>query len=317
MPRETVRHPIAPAFAFAVSLMLLSGAVPARRASAALPGAEPAAVKLDPARLAEVGDAARRAVEQGKVPGAVVLVGRAGKVAYDAAFGRRAVEPSSEPMTRDTIFDLASLTKPVATATAVMILVERGKVGLADPIARHLPELDNHGKGQITVEQLLRHRSGLIADNPIGDYADGPAKAWERLANLDLKGKPGAGFLYSDVNFLILGKLVERVSGQKLDAFVAEHVIRPLGVSDTGYRPLATPPEALPPASRIAPTESDEDGTMLRGVVHDPRARRWGAWPGTRACSARPTTWRSSRRWSSTRAGRPGGGSSPRGRSAR
>src|SRR6185312_14966015 len=99
--------------------------------------------------------------------------------------------PAHEPMTRDTVFDLASLTKPVATATSVMLLVERKRLRLDDTLGRLLPEFDNHGKGAITVEQLLRHRTGLIADNPLADYADGPARAWERLANLDLKAKPG------------------------------------------------------------------------------------------------------------------------------
>ncbi len=114
-----------------------------------------------------------------KVPGAVVLVGRHGKVAYARAFGQRAIEPRPEPMTRDTVFDMASLTKPMATATSVMILIEQGKLRLDDTLGQLLPEFDNHGKGAITVEQLLRHRSGLIADNPLADYADGPADGLE------------------------------------------------------------------------------------------------------------------------------------------
>jgi uncharacterized protein YbbC (DUF1343 family)/CubicO group peptidase (beta-lactamase class C family) len=237
-----------------------------------LPDARPEALGLDLERLSRIDAAVEHAIEAKQVPGAVVLVGRNGKIAYAKAYGRRAVEPSEEPMTRETIFDLASLTKPVATATSVMILVERGKIALADPIAKHLPEFDQEGKGAITVEQLLRHRSGLIADNPIADYADGPEKAWERLAALQPVAPAGERFVYSDVNFLILGRLVERVSGQSLDAFARSNVFEPLGLRDTRFQPAADDP-------RIAPTEKDE-GKMLRGVVHDPRARALGGVAG-------------------------------------
>jgi uncharacterized protein YbbC (DUF1343 family)/CubicO group peptidase (beta-lactamase class C family) len=243
-------------------------------AGAGLPEAEPGRVGLDPERLARIDAAVERATAARQVPGAVVLVGRHGKVAYAKAFGRRAVEPEAEPMTRDTVFDLASLTKPVATATSVMILVERGKVRLDDPVTRHLPEFDNHGKGAVTVEQLLRHRAGLVADNPLSDYADGPEKAWERLANIGLVARPGERFVYSDVSFLVLGRLVERVSGQSLDAFARENIFEPLHMTDTGFRPGGTGPTA-----RVAPTEK-ADGRMLRGTVHDPRARALGGVAG-------------------------------------
>ena len=102
-------------------------------------------------------------------------------------------------MTRDTAFDMASLTKPVATATSIMILIEEGKLRLTDRLGRLLPEFDNHGKGAITLDQLLRHRAGLIPDDPISDYKDGPETAWKRLADLDLVGPPGERFRYSDV----------------------------------------------------------------------------------------------------------------------
>ena len=147
-----------------------------------------------------------RAIELKEVPGAVVLVGRRGAIAYARAAGRRVLQPQSEPMTRDTIFDLASLTKPVATATAVMILVEEGRLRLADRVVRFLPELDNHGKGAITIEHLLRHRAGLIPDNPLADYEQGPEAAWKRISELELVARPGERFRYSDVGFLILGQ---------------------------------------------------------------------------------------------------------------
>ena len=112
-------------------------------------------------------------------------------------------------MTRDTVFDMASLTKPIATATSVMILVEEGKVRLGDRLVRSLPEFDNHGKGPITIDHLLRHRAGFIPDNPLADYSNGPETAWKRIAELELTSRPGERFSYSDVGFLVLGKLVE------------------------------------------------------------------------------------------------------------
>jgi uncharacterized protein YbbC (DUF1343 family) len=246
-------------------------ALATRGTSAALPEGRPEASGMDASRLARIDEAVGRAIGAKRIPGAVVLVGRSGKVVFARAYGKRAIEPAEEGMTRDTIFDMASLTKPVATATSVLILVEGGKVRLDDPIRKHLPELDANGKGGITVEQLLRHRSGLVADNPIEDYKDGPDRAWERIAALDPVAKAGDRFVYSDVNYIILGKLVERVSGRPLDEFATEHIVKPLGMTDSGFRPSKT--------DRIAPTEK-ADGAILRGVVHDPRARALGGVAG-------------------------------------
>ncbi len=228
-----------------------------------LPPARPAEVGLDPSRLAAIDDAIAGAVERREVPGAVVLVGRRGRIAHARAIGRRSTGPTDEAMTRETIFDLASLTKPVATAAAILILRDRGQIRLDDPVARHWPEFAANGKAAITVEQLLRHRSGLIADNPLADYADGEDRAWERVAALGLTVPPGSKFVYSDVNYLVLGKLVERIAGQPLDGFARAAVFEPMGVGAT-FNPA--------PSDRIAPTER-EGGAMLRGTVHDPRAR--------------------------------------------
>lgn len=246
----------------------------ASTARAELPGLDPAQAGFDPARLARLDGALDRAVGSGQVPGAVLLVGRQGKLVYARAVGQRALVPDAEPMTRDTVFDLASLTKPVATATAAMLLIERGQLRLDERLGAVLPEFDNHGKGAITVEQLLRHRSGLIADNPLADYTDGPEAAWRNLANLGLVGEPGSRLVYSDVNYLILGRIVEVRSGQPLADFVGSQIIGPLGLTSTGYRP--SDPARI---ARIAPTEPDGD-RMLRGVVHDPRARALGGVAG-------------------------------------
>lgn len=240
-----------------------------------LPEASPEELGFDASKLAEVGEAISAAVGEGKVPGAVVIVGRRGKIALAEAIGRRAVEPEAEPMTRDTVFDMASLTKPVATATSVMVLWERGLIDLDEPITTYLPEFDNNGKGEITVEMLLRHRAGLIPDNPIGDYEHGVDEAWRRIAEIDLVAEPGEGFRYSDVSFLILGRLVERVSGLPLDEFARENVFNPIGMADATFRPL----DRGIPADRIAPTEA-VDGEMARGEVHDPRSRALGGVAG-------------------------------------
>jgi len=252
-------------------------------APATLPEAPPASLGFDGERLKRIDAAIDRAISEGKVPGAVVLVGRRGRIAYVRAAGRRTTEPTSEPMTRDTIFDLASLTKPIATATSVMILIDEGRLGPADRIARLLPELDNHGKGAITIEQLLRHRAGFVPDNPLNDYQQGADQAWKRIAELDLVSHPGEQFRYSDVGFLVLGRLVERRSGQRLDAFGREKIFDPLGMTDTHFRPIESNGHtaAKVPVDRIAPTERDKPGgELLRGIVHDPRARALGGVAG-------------------------------------
>ena len=243
--------------------------------SARLPEASPESLGFQAEALAEVRSAVAQAVDEGAIPGAVVIVGRNGQIALAEAIGQRAVEPEPESMTRDTVFDMASLTKPVATATAIMVLWEKGLIDLDEPITTYLPELANHGKEAITVEMLLRHRAGLIPDNPIRDYQQGVEQAWNRINEIDLVDTPGEQFRYTDVGFLILGRLVERVSGMTLDAFVQEHVFVPLGMVDSTFLPT----DRGIPVDRIAPTEKEE-GEIIRGIVHDPRARALGGVAG-------------------------------------
>jgi uncharacterized protein YbbC (DUF1343 family) len=176
-------------------------------------------------------------------------------------------------MTVDTVFDLASLTKPLATASSVMLLVEQGKLRPSDTVAQHLPAFAAKGKDKITVEQLLLHTSGLIADNPVADYQDGREKAVQRLCDLEPAAEPGAKFVYSDLNYITLGELVGRVSGKPLDEFAKENLFTPLGLTTMGFKP----PEAL--RDRIAPTEK-RDGKWLIGEVHDPRAALMGGVAG-------------------------------------
>ena len=264
-----MRFPIAPLLALGLGSPCFAG----------LPEAKPEAVGFDPSRLARVEDAIARAIGEKKVPGVVVVIGRRGKVVLARALGRRSVEPADEPMTRDTVFDMASLTKPVATATSVMVLLERGKFRLGDKVVAYLPELKGNGKDEITIEQLLRHRSGLVPDDPISDYAEGTEVAWRRIGGLKPEDPPGERFKYSDVGFLVLGRLVEKVSGQSLDEFARGAIFDPLGMVDAGFRPIGGLPDEPTPASRIAPTER-EGSRMLRGVVHDPRSRALGGVAG-------------------------------------
>jgi uncharacterized protein YbbC (DUF1343 family)/CubicO group peptidase (beta-lactamase class C family) len=245
----------------------------AEDAASRLPEAKPEAVGLDSARLARIDGAVADSIERHQLPGAVVLVVRDGKIAFRKAYGSRTLQPALTPMTVDTVFDMASLTKPIATATSIMVLLERGKIRLADKVIDHIPAFAPNGKDQITVEQLMLHTSGLIADNPLSDYNDGPEKAFERVFNLKPRTEPGSKFTYSDVNYIMLGKLVEVLSGEPLDTFSRKHVFEPLGLRDTGYKPG----QAL--AQRAAPTEQRE-GHWMQGEVHDPRSYKLGGVAG-------------------------------------
>ncbi len=213
------------------------------------------------------------AIREHKIPGAVLVVGHGGKVVYRKAYGARALEPRREAMTADTVFDLASLTKVVATTTCVMQLFEQGKVKLNDPVAGYLPGFAQNGKDDITVRQLLVHYSGLREDLDLSDK--GSANKWkgkETAYRMAFAEKPifpaGSRFLYSDINFITLGALVEKVSGEALDAYAMRNVFRPLGMTHTRY----LPPKAW--RAKTAPTEYDDNHVMLRGVVHDPTAER-------------------------------------------
>lgn len=272
------------------------------------------------------------AIAAHKLPGAVVVVGSDGQTVYDQAFGLRmlAGEPGpdgapapEEPMTDDTIFDLASLTKPLATATAVMQLYEQGKVQFDDAVQVYLPEFNpdyDPQRAQVTVRMLLTHTSGLVGELDLRDPwgLDGPdeAEGIRRALTKPLEAEPGASFRYSDVNFILLGLMIERITGQQEDVYVQQNVFEPLGMADTRYLPptKACGPQqtrgsaiALSPGPagtcavgewsaailpRVAPTARDEEGRadpganpdldfLLRGTVHDPTARRMGGVAGS------------------------------------
>lgn len=204
------------------------------------------------------------AIAEKKLPGGVLLVEHDGKVLVHRAYGNRALEPKREPMTKDTIFDAASLTKAVATAPSIWLLIERGKIGLDTPAKTYLPELQD---GEITIRHLLTHTSGLRPNVDLREewrgYDEGLRRAFAEVP----RNRPGAVFRYSDINYTLLGEIVRRVSGQSLDAFARANIFEPLGMKDTRFIPAKS--------NRIAPTENG-----LRGDVHDPTTRRMGGVAG-------------------------------------
>lgn len=225
----------------------------------------PGDVGLSSEKLSAIDDEVAQAIADEKLPGCVVCIGRRGKIALLKAYGNKRLEPETAPMTTDTLFDLASLTKPIATATSAMLLIEQGKLKLGEPVATYLPEFAQNGKETVTVEQLFIHTSGLIPDNALADYNDDRAKAIERICALKLQTLPGERFAYSDVGFIVLGELVQKLSGKNVHEFSREHIFEPLGMQETMYLPS----DEL--KQRAAPTEQREGKWML-GEVHDPRA---------------------------------------------
>jgi len=267
------------------ALILLSGLL--RPCSAAspqegLPEAAPETIGLMSGRLGQIDVAVESAIKSGEIPGAVVLVARKGKIGYFKAFGRRATNPQPEPMTLDTVFDMASLTKVMATTPSIMILVENGAIRLGDRVKRYLPEFIGHGKDAITVRQLLTHHSGLRPDFDLAVPWQGYSAAIEKLWEEKTEKEPGREFIYSDLNFIALAEIVKTVTGKRIDEFARERVYRPLGMTDTGFNP----PQAW--RQRVAPTESRSrtlaylngeetappSAEILRGEVHDPTAWR-------------------------------------------
>ena len=230
-------------------------------------------------RLAVLDPIVNKAIAGQEIPGAVLVVGHDGQVVYRKAYGSRALEPRREPMTLDTVFDCASLTKVVATTTAIMQLWEQGKFRMNDPVAKYLPEFGQNGKQDITIRELLVHYSGLAPDLDLTKKWEGKETAYRMAFEGAPERPPGAAFAYSDINFVVLGALVERISGEPLDEYAAKHIFGPLGMKETRFgSPHSREPRIAP--TRVAPTEEDENHRLLRGVVHDPTARRMGGVAG-------------------------------------
>lgn len=230
-----------------------------------IPSRTPASIGMDAERLNAIDDIVREGLEQEKMPGCVVLIGRRQGIAFRRAYGFRQLLPQKIEMTTETVFDLASLTKPIATATSVMLLAQQGKLDLNASVASYLPEFAQNGKDGITIQHLLTHTGGLIADNSISDYANGPDEAFLRIYALKPTAAPGESFAYSDVGFIVLGQIVKLVSGLDVHEFSQKHLFQPLNMTETGY----LPGDEL--KARAAVTEQ-RDGQWMRGEVHDPRA---------------------------------------------
>lgn len=310
---------------------LATGAQPTK-APAAVPTPVPTLAAVVPTGdFTPVSKLVNDSIAAHRLPGAVVQVGHGGNVVFRQAYGSRKLdgEPGldgvpapAEPMTEDTIFDLASLSKSIATTTAFMQLYEQGKVEFDDPVQKYLPDFNptnDPRRAQVTVRMLLTHTSGIAGDlsldGPWGlDKAD-TAEGIHRALGAWVVYGPGELFHYSDINFILVGTIIERITGQPLDRYVQDNVFAPLGLSETHYLPAAKacgPHQirgtavALDPSAakvtdcpegtwstdllpRIAPTALDEDtpglnpdyGHPLRGTVHDPTARRMGGVAGS------------------------------------
>ncbi len=241
-------------------------ATSAERASAA-------SVEVDDPRFAPIAAVAQEEIETGHLPGAVVLVGHQGRVVYRQAFGQRCLEPRPQAMTVDTIFDIASLTKVVATTTAIMQLSDQGLLRIDDPVVKYWPEFGQNGKDVITLRQLLTHTSGLREDiNPRARWSNYPG-ALEAIAMDRPLHPPATEFRYSDVNFIILSEVVHRVSGQYLDAYCTKKIFKPLGMRHTSFNPPKSWRDRIAPCNVL-------NGHLRWGQVQDPIAYRLGGVAG-------------------------------------
>ena len=227
---------------------------------------------FDPALLRQIDARIEEAIAGHKIPGGVYHLEQDGRI-YEKVYGDRALVPNVEAMTVDTIFDAASITKVVATTPAIWLLIQRGKIGIDDPVQKFIPEFPH---AAMTIRQLLTHTSGLRPDLDLKDPWSGYDTAMQLIDKEVPVNTPGDVFRYSDINFELLGEIVRRVSGEPLDVFTKKEIFEPLGMRDTGFRRAASAEQDVP---RIAPTEF-ADNIMLRGVVHDPTARRMGGVAG-------------------------------------
>lgn len=243
---------------------------------------------LHPEYLNQIAPLVKNSIEQGNYPGAVILAGHQGKIIYRGVFGNQQVQPYLFPMQRNTIFDVASLTKVIVTTTAIMQLVEQGTIKLDAPVAHYWPAFADQEKDKITVRQLLTHTSGLPEDiasvelNAIlpldkqmtkPNQWSGKKAALNKITQIKPHAQIGSHFLYSDINFIVLGYLVERVSHERLDHYAYRHIFKPLKMMNSFYKPN----EQL--KNRIAPTEI-MSGELRWGEVHDPTVNLMGGIAG-------------------------------------
>ena len=250
---------------------------------------------MNAAKLKQIDAAVNAAIAAKKLPGAVVIVGHNGKIVYRQAFGNRALVPQTEKMTVDTIFDVASLTKPVATATSIMILLERGQIRLSDTVEKFIPKLAGKDAGKPTIEQLLTHTAGFAPDFDLREKWTGNAGMLQALAKEKLRNPPAAKFVYSDIGFIVLGEIAARVSGEKrINYFVEKEIYSPLQMKDSKFYRLSSSALDIIRLRRTAPTETyqsqekylsdkldeEDKDIFLRQQVHDPTAYRMNGIAG-------------------------------------
>ena len=241
-----------------------------------LPSKEPKAVGMSASRLQSIDRLVSRGIKEGGYPGAAVVVGRKGAAVWEKGFGTLSWARTSGAVDpRETVYDLASLTKVVGTTTALMILFDEGRIDVEAPVSKYLPAFAGGHKDSVTVRHLLTHRSGLPAGRDLWRTAKNPQEARLMVIDAPLTCKPGTCYIYSDLGADILGMIVETVSGQGLDEFLEARVFAPLGMTDTGFRPA----DSL--RTRVAPTEvMPPRGYPLQGEVHDENAYALGGVAG-------------------------------------
>ncbi|MFN2393280.1 MAG: exo-beta-N-acetylmuramidase NamZ domain-containing protein [Pyrinomonadaceae bacterium] len=269
-----------------------------------LPIATPQSVGMNVAKLNRIDALVEKDIADKKLPGAVVIVGHKGKIVYRKAYGNRSLVPTVEKMTVDTIFDVASLTKPIATATSIMILVERGQLRLNDTIGKFIPEIEDENAKRVTIQQLLTHVSGYRPDFDLGEKWTGRQGMLQALYKEKLRQPAGTRFVYSDIGFIVLGEIIGRVNQNDLSSFARINTFSPLQMKNSEFTPTFrisgitndqtfSERKLIP---QIAPTENikgqnsylgskfegDEKtgNQILRGQVHDPTAFRMNGIAG-------------------------------------
>jgi CubicO group peptidase (beta-lactamase class C family) len=259
---------------------------------------------MDPQKLAAIEQLVNADIADKKLPGAVVIVGHRGKIIYRRAFGNRSLVPTVEKMTVDTIFDVASLTKVVATTTSIMILIEQGKLRLNDTIGKFVPDIDDEQAKRVTIQQLLTHTSGYAPDFDLKEKWTGREGMLAALKKERLRTPSGTRFVYSDIGFIVLGEIVQRVTGRPLHEFVEKNVRQPLALSASGFGTdtetyrregihtlfLVANPDLIAPTENIRGQNSylgsiyegsvSDGARILRGQVHDPTSYRMGGVAG-------------------------------------
>jgi len=241
-------------------------------------GCQPLREEVRRPNFSEIDHVIKEEIEKGNFPGSVVLVGKQGDILYWQAFGHKAIEPCEEPIDRNTVFDLASMTKPIATAASIMILRDRKAIELDDYVGAYLPAFAGNGKEEVRIKHLLNHTSGLPAYMSAAKLKEqfgspSPEKVIEKICGLEAVSKPGEEFRYSCLGYITLAKIVETVSGKSIDDFSRENIFAPLGMNNTAYNPPDSWKKDVAAAQIV-------DQQLIRGTVHDPLAKLMGGISG-------------------------------------